>query len=239
MTVWITRYDHMPVEWLVDYSAGEYPLVIIPSLFGKLMQHYPDREPESVQALTAYVMQLHSAGFAVCGSQWGVAEDPMGEADAAHGLITAVEDACQARGGSGFDGWVMNGEKRYEGGNKSASYAMRFREWRPRFPLAWTPEIRLSLDHNILQQKGVFYLPQVYVAEQPWQTVQYAVDWAMNFGYEKKNVGIMCQAYTTNDVRPSAAAYRDECRRLGIGQAVLYTGNQCLDAFPYWRNLVI
>jgi hypothetical protein len=226
--VWITRIDHLPVPWLVQYGQGQYPLVIIPSLDGKVMQSYPDGRVESVAGLTAYVNELHSNGFKVCGSQWGHADDPEGEADAALGVVAAVP----------FDGWVMNGEKPYEGGGKSKLYIERFRLSRPHFPLGWTPEQRISIDHNVLQLKGVFYMPQCYPLESGGD-LDYVIDWAVNFGYKLENVGPLVQAYTTNNVRPSAMNFRDTAVRRGVGQLTLYTGNQCLDAPEYWRNLVI
>jgi len=228
MTVWITRIDHLPVSWLVQYGQGQYPLVIIPTLDGKVMQSYSDGRVESVAGLTAYINELHSHGFKVCGSQWGHGQDPVGEADAALGAINAIP----------FDGWVMNGEKPYEGGFRSGAYTLRFRESRPNFPFGWTPEQRLDLDHGVLQQKGVFYMPQCYPLEAGGD-LDYVLDWAENFGYKKENTGPLVQAYPTNNIRPSAMNFRDTAIRRGIGQLTMYTGNQCLDAFEYWRNLVI
>jgi len=214
--------DHMPADWLVSYANGQYPLVVVPTLSGT-------GPGDTVGTVGAYTQQLQGYGFKVCGSQWGVGEDPVGEAEAALGAINTY----------GFDGWVMNGEKAYEGGGKSAAYAMRFRESRPHFPLGWTPEIRLNLDHSVLQRKGVFYMPQVYPGEISWLSLDYAVQWALEFGYKLENVGPLVQAYETNGVRPPATVYRDDARRLGLGQLTLYTGNQCLDAPNFWPSLVV
>lgn len=219
----------MPVSWLDAYSKGNYPLVVVPALYGKVMQGYPDAPPLTVEILTNYVNILHAHGYKVCGSQWGTGVDPVGEADAALGLLTAVP----------FDGWVMNGEKPYEGGFKSGAYTLRFRNTRPRFPLGWSPEQRLALDHEVLQQKGVFYMPQYYPLESGSKDLDYVIIWAKNFGYDLKNVGPLIQAYPTHGVRLNAANVRDDCIRLDIDQCTLYPGNQCLDSPEFWTDLVI
>lgn len=228
MTVWVTRPDHMPVEWLVEYSQAQYPLVVIPTLFGTTWQRYDEIQftPEN---LTAYINQLHSHGFKVCGSQWGTAVDPVAEAEAALGALEILP----------LDGWVMNGEKPYEGGGRSRLYVERFRATRPRFPLAWTPEQRISIDHGYLQLKGVFYMPQCYPLESGGP-MSYVMEWARNFGYDPKNVGPLCQAYQTNGVRADAdTTFRDPARAAGAGALTLYTGNQCLDDPGFWRELVL
>ena len=235
MAVWITRIDHMPVEWLNSHALGKYPLVIIPTLKGKTYENYPDGTQLTPQALRDYVALLQSHGYAVCGSQWGWGDDPVGEAEAGLGALIAAEE----NGQRGFDGWVFNGEKRYEGGDKSRLYTERFRLTRPHFPFGWTPEQRLSLNHDYLQLKGVCYMPQCYPLEAGGD-LDYVYDWAENYGYEKQNVNCLVQAYPTNGIRPDADAdFRDVARRRGYGQLTLYTGNQSLDAPDFWRDLVV
>ena len=171
MGMWVTRIDHFPPSYAVAYGNGEYPVVVVPCLYGTAREQH-------AEGLAEYVKELQGLGFKVAGSQWGrggTLEEARLEAEAA---AFAVSDL-------GFDGWVMNGEKNYEGGARSAAYARRFRELQPTLPFGWSPESRLDLDHAVLQELGVAYMPQAYPLEAPVATLPFCVEWGVKFGYER------------------------------------------------------
>lgn len=224
-SVWITHTGHFVPEWLAhEYGAGQYKVVIVPCLRGTALDQI------GTQELDDFVRRAKAVGVKVVGSQWGqastVAEAEV-EADAA---LLAIEKW-------GFDGWVMNGEKPYEGGGKSGAYCYRFRRRRPNFPLGWSPEARLDLDHKVFQDLKVCYMPQSYPLENG-TTMDYVLRWAVQFGYEMKNVVPLIGAYTVNEVRFPAAQYRDPAKAAGVPALCLYTGNQCVDDRVYWLDLL-
>lgn len=222
MSFWVTRIDHFPPDYAEVYAEGVYKIIVVPCLWGV--------KPEAhTEGLAEYVKAMQAKGFKVAGSQWGEGINPITEADAA---LTAINKY-------GFDGWVMNGEKAYEGGGKSAAYIERFRSIRLNFPLGWSPEVRLDLDHAALQHHRVCYMPQVYPLEIPVATMPYAVEWADKFGYERKNVVPLVQAYTTDGVRYSAMTYREQAKFYGLPGLCLYTANQTVGHPEWWRALVV
>jgi hypothetical protein len=224
MGMWVTRIDHFPPAYAVAYGNGEYPVVVVPCLYGTAREQH-------AEGLAEYVKELQGLGFKVAGSQWGRGGDipePEREAEAA---ARAVADL-------GFDGWVMNGEKNYEGGARSAAYARRFRELQPTLPFGWSPEARLDLDHAVLQELGVCYMPQAYPLENG-KDLAFCVQWAWNFGYRPENIVPLIGAYPVDGVRTPATQYRDEARRLMCPGLILYTANQAADVPLYWRELVV
>jgi hypothetical protein len=224
--MWVTRIDHFPVEYCVSYGHGEYPIVVVPTLRGRVME-------DNLDGLAQYVKRLQASGFKVAGSQWGEAFDGQEAEVEASWAAEAINDF-------GFDAWVMNGEKVYEGGGKSLLYTRRFRTHFPELPFGWSPEPRLALDHRFLQANGVCYMPQAYPLENKWDVamcVQVAVE---QFGYDVKNVHPLIQAYPNPaGERYPAVNYRDQARKAGVPALCLYTANQSADVPQYWRDLVV
>lgn len=224
MSCWVTRIDHFPAEWLPTYGGEQYRLVIVPTLYGV------DRE-DHTEDLLGWVKNAQAYGYKVCGSQWGQAHD-VAEAE------REAEAAVRAVAEFGFDGWVMNGEKLYEWGGKSGAYVKRFRLRKPAIPLGWSPEPRLALDHRVLQENSVCYMPQAYPLENGWD-VQRSVLQGRAFGYEAKNIVPLIAAYETSGQRWAAWMYRDQAKDHGIPGLCLYTANQAADVPQYWRELVV
>lgn len=224
MGMWVTRIDHFPASYAVDYGQGEYPYVVVPCLYGRT-------KDSNLDGLAEYVKELHRLGFKVVGSQWGrggTLDEAILEAEA--GAFSAAD--------YGFDGWVMNGEKNYEGGARSAAYVRRFREIQITLPLGWSPEPRLDLDHAVLQELGVCYMPQAYPLENG-KDIPFCVEWGLKFGYELENIVPLIGAYPVNGVRSSAVTYREQARFLGLPGLILYTANQSADVPQFWRELVV
>jgi len=224
MGVWITRIDHFPPDYAIMLGRGRYPVVYVPCLYGLVM------EPHT-EGLREYVQQLQHRGFDVVGSQWG-------EALSATQAEAEADRAVAAVSGFGFDGWVMNGEKKYEGGGRSGAYARRFRRALPRQPFGWSPEPRLALDHEVLQELGVCYMPQAYPLENG-RDVAYCIEWGVKFGYQPKNIVPLVGAYPVNGERYPASRYREQALAGGVPGLILYTGNQSADVSDYWRELVV
>jgi len=223
--MWVTRIDHFPPPYAVAYGNGQYPYVVVPCLYGLVRESH-------TEGLAEYVEDLHRLGFKVVGSQWGrggnLAEAEL-EAAAAAAAVSEY----------GFDGWVMNGEKNYEGMSRSAAYVRKFRDLHPSLPFGWSPEARLDLDHAVLQELGVAYMPQAYPLEAPVATLPYCVEWGVKFGYELRNIIPLVQAYPTNGERYPAERYRAQARVLGLTALILYTANQSADVPQFWRELVV
>jgi hypothetical protein len=224
MGVWITRISDFPAEWLPTYAAG-YSFVVVPTLYGTEL----DPGIVSPADLQTWVGKARAAGIEVAGSQWGLGDYPAAEAQAAY-LQVLEHD---------FDGWVMNGEKKYEGGSKSAEYANAFRNVQADLPLAWSPEPRLSLDHNVLQAKGVAYMPQAYPLENGWN-VDAVAQVGLDFGYRSENIIPLIQAYPDGaGTRWPAGDYAKRARDANLPGLVLYAGNQAADVPNYWKELIL
>lgn len=226
MGVWITNINDFPVNYLDEYCKGEYSLVVVPCAWGQRM------ERDNVAELHAWTAAAQRRGYTVVGSQWG---SPDGPGDCEREAAYAVAMARRFN----FDGWIMNGEKRYEVSGWSRYYVRRFRADLPNMPLGWSPEVQLSLDHGYMKEQAVCYMPQAYPLEIPRATLDLAVQVGKNFGYELTDMLPLIQAYPTGGERMPAVRYRDDARRLGLRGLVLYTGNQSLDVPQYWRDLVL
>lgn len=225
MSAWVTRIDHFPPSWLAEYGKGEYGIVVVPCLFGL------ESEVGGV-ALSQYVAEAKALGFSVCGSQWGKARDQV-EARA------EADRAALAVRSFGFDGWVMNGEKLYEGGGKSGAYTEQFRAAHPTLPFGWSPEPMLSLDHGVLQAHGVCYMPQAYPLENGADVTRCA-QVALMFGWDIEDVVPLIQAYLSpQGSRYAAASYRSQAQAFKLPALCLYTANQAADVPQYWRDLVV
>lgn len=226
MGVWITRIDHFPVEWLPQYARDEYPIVIVPCLFGTQLEVDADE-------LRTYIKTARDLGYLVVGSQWGKATD-------------AVSAQYEASVGAtqcnlfGFDGWVMNGEKLYEEGGESAAYAREFRRRLPKLPLGWSPEPWLDLDHDVLRELAVVYMPQAYPLENYFDVAMCLDTAKQHLGYDPAEVVCLVQAYPSPDGRRyDPLKYREQARSRGARGLILYAGNQAADVPDYWRELVI
>lgn len=228
MSAWITRVDHFPPIYVHEYCRSDYRLLIIPTLKGTELETYPDGTALDAAEIRNFVSACRAMGYRIAGSQWGWAADIDGECDAAIAAVNRFQ----------FDGWVMNGEKLWEGGGKSARYARRFRAAFPRLPFGWSPEPRLDLDHRVLQELGVAYMPQAYPLENGWD-VTMCVEWGLKFGYAVEEIVPLVQAYTTGDRRVPAGVLRDQAERARLKGLCLYPANQATDVPRWWRELVL
>lgn len=214
---WVNHPDGANPDVLVPLmQRGGQSLVIVQVLDGTEHPSTPDTSSQQWMEMTArYTRGLKDRGIAVAGWGWGRGHFPEDEADRAWGVCVAL----------GLDAYVHNGEKPYEGGGKSGRFVRRFRSLAgASFPLGWSPEPQLALDHHILQAESVCYMPQAYLGENRWD-VEGCVNIGLRFGYKLDQ---QVPLVSVHDGTPPEA-HVNSARRVGVKHLCLYPTNACLD----------
>lgn len=173
--------------------------------------------------------RVRAHGFQVAGWAWGDGSSPEAQ---------GVEWTSRALG-FGLDGFCFNGEKAEEGRARSAVFVKAAREIAgPDFPLAWSPEPRLDLAHDVFREHGVAYMPQAYPLEQGYDVtacVKIAVD---EFGYQPADVIPLCRATSPHDEneRFPASTFAVQCHEAHVPGRCLYPADANMGVPDYWRE---
>lgn len=234
---WVQRIDSAPaIELGAVMDAFQYSVAIV---------YYQDKNGPIFKPddLRAWIAAMKAQDFLVFGSVWLPEVGPVSgvEFDPATSAGNVYQDILHYR----FDGFVANGEKRTE---EITGYSGRFvKALRgyiagvpEHYPLGWSPEPRLALDHDAFREHQVCYMPQAYVRENGYSLAM-AMEVAKDFGYDpagcKPLVGFHERAIGDLDpvwVASSAAA---AAHRYGCLSPVMYPAEQTVFRPPLWKAL--
>jgi hypothetical protein len=223
---WVNDYRGVDPDLLATHmTSNGYDLVIV--------RVVDPAVPGPAAGVADWIRRVGARGIAVAGWMWGDGSNPAAEAEQAFGTV-----------GLGLAGFVLNGEKAYEGGGRSGAFVRRFRELAGNdFPLGWSPEPQLNLDHAVLQASGVAYLCQAYPYPSPGSVksayngydVKSCVEVAQRFGYAREAIIPLCGAYPdAAGRRVPAEQFAAELRNAGAPGRVLYPADACQADPAYW-----
>jgi hypothetical protein len=173
------------------------------------------------------------------GYSWNTCEDPATEA----ALIKECVD------NTGVHAWYIDGEKEAEQSGRSGELADRVRALLgPDFPIGWTTEPQLALDHGAIRRNRIVYSQQAYPRG--------AIGWGNGYdlagcvgvataqGYRPQDIVPLAEAYTPYDnsgvvmARVPPQEYGQQARAAGVRQVGVYTPEQSFDVGgAWWKEL--